>query len=73
MMIANLLASFKGSDARATVRAAIGDAEDDGRGFSVSLNFLHKGNGKKNMDRSLACRRRRPDRFLGVKSTGQSL
>lgn len=45
-MIANLLASFKGPDARATVRMAIGDAVDNGRGFSVSLNFLHKGNGK---------------------------
>lgn len=43
----SLLASLKGSDARATLRAAIGDAEDDGRGFSVSLNFVHKGNGKR--------------------------
>lgn len=43
---ANLLASFKGSDARATVRMAVGDTVDDGRGFSISLNFLHKGNGK---------------------------
>lgn len=43
---ANLLARFKGSDARATLRAAVGDAEDDGSGFSISLNFLHKGNGE---------------------------
>ncbi|CAM9586390.1 unnamed protein product [Ectocarpus sp. 4 AP-2014] len=44
LISSNLLAPFKGSDARATLRAAIGDAEDDGSGFSVSLNFLHKGN-----------------------------
>lgn len=50
----NLLASLKGSDARATLRAAIGDAEDDGRGFSVSLNFVHKGNGKQRPGRRLS-------------------
>eukprot|EP00903_Cladosiphon_okamuranus_P011263 g10621.t1 len=44
LISSGLLASFKGSDARATLRAAIGDAEDDGRGFSISLNFIHKGN-----------------------------
>ncbi|CAM9483729.1 unnamed protein product, partial [Pylaiella littoralis] len=44
LISSNLLASCKGSDARATVRMAVGDAVDDGRGFSVSLNFLHKGN-----------------------------
>lgn len=40
-----LLAPLKESEARATFRLAVGDAEDDGTGFSVSLNVLHKGNG----------------------------
>lgn len=39
------MAPLKESDARATVRVAVGDAEDDGRGFSVSFIFVHKGNG----------------------------
>lgn len=42
----NILSALKASDARASVRAAIGDVEDDGRGFSVSLNYVHKGNGE---------------------------
>ncbi|CAM9988729.1 unnamed protein product [Scytosiphon promiscuus] len=40
----SVLALHKGSEARATLRAAIGDPEDNGQGFSVSLNYLHKGN-----------------------------
>lgn len=39
------MAPLKESEARAMFRLAVGDAEDDGTGFSVSFNFLHKGNG----------------------------
>lgn len=40
-----IMAPLKSADTRATARLAVGDPEDDGTGFSISLNFLHKGNG----------------------------
>lgn len=41
-----LLEPLKESDARATAQIAVGDVEDEGSGFFLSLRFLHKANGK---------------------------